>query len=188
MRWLSLDLETTGLDWTTCQILEVGAVVEDTAHPEVPVTELPTFHSYVVNEPVAGQPFALAMHQHILHRIAKQVPGYLYLKPWQVYPELQDFIEKHFPQGRHVCLGGKNVANFDRNFLRQLPGWDDSKFQHRTVDPTVLYWRPGSGEELPSTKMCMDRAGIPGAVAHTAVEDARMVIELVRRAFLAEAA
>ena len=36
--------------------------------------------------------------------------------------------------------------------------------------------------ELPDTKTCMQRASIAGEVTHTAVEDARVVALLIRRA------
>ena len=45
---------------------------------------------------------------------------------------------------------------------------------------------PGDTEP-PNTKTCMERAGLPGDVAHTAVEDARVVIQLVRLAMARKA-
>ena len=46
-----------------------------------------------------------------------------------------------------------------------------------------MYWRPETdGVELPNTKTCMERAGISGEVAHTAIEDARVVALLIRQA------
>ena len=42
MRIVSIDTETTGLDYDTCQILQVGAVIEDTINVR-PLDELPRF-------------------------------------------------------------------------------------------------------------------------------------------------
>jgi hypothetical protein len=54
---------------------------------------------------------------------------------------------------------------------------------HRTIDPANLFWDPLIDRGLPNTKTCMERAGLDGEVAHTAVEDARVVCKLIRRAF-----
>ena len=44
-----------------------------------------------------------------------------------------------------------------------------------------LFYETARDEMLPDTQECMRRAGIDGEVAHTALEDARLVVELVRR-------
>jgi len=65
----------------------------------------------------------------------------------------------------------------------KLTNWDKHvRVHHRILDPAALYWQPEiDGVELPDTKTCMERAGIAGDVAHTAVEDARLVARLIRR-------
>jgi hypothetical protein len=79
-----------------------------------------------------------------------------------------------------VQPAGKNFASFDSQFLKHVPYFSDSiKFNHRTIDPCMLFWRLDD-ESLPSTKECMKRADINGQVAHTALEDALAVIKMVR--------
>jgi hypothetical protein len=80
-----------------------------------------------------------------------------------------------------IQAAGKNFGSFDKQFLERLPGlkgW--VKFKHRSIDPGNLFWRPQTDKELPGSKTCMERAGIPGEVAHTAVADAMAVIQMVR--------
>jgi len=85
------------------------------------------------------------------------------------------------PVKRHITAAGKNFAAMDYQFLKRLPKWE--KFiptQHRVIDPGNLYWDPRiDNGELPSMQTCMKRAGIPGTVAHTAVEDAIIVVKLI---------
>ena len=45
--YVSIDIETTGLDPETCQTLEIGAVFDNWT---LPIRELPTFHCYVVHQ------------------------------------------------------------------------------------------------------------------------------------------
>jgi len=68
--------------------------------------------------------------------------------------------------------------------LRKLTDWDKHvRVHHRILDPAAMYWQPEiDGMELPDTKTCMERAGISGEVAHTAIEDARVVARLIRKA------
>ena len=67
--YVSIDIETTGLNPMECQILEVGAVIDDGRALE----NLPQFHCYVLHQQIVGSAFALSMHPTILRRIAN--PG-----------------------------------------------------------------------------------------------------------------
>jgi len=57
------------------------------------------------------------------------------------------------------------------------------RFRHRVLDPASLYFDPKIDAALPDMKTCMERAGIEGEVAHTAVHDAKVVIDLLRRKY-----
>jgi DNA polymerase III epsilon subunit-like protein len=135
---------------------------------------------------ILGEPYAVSMHPTILRRIATHEEGYTYLQPWEVATRFRDFLKEHGldPEDEKIVAAGKNYASFDARFLRKLTNWDKHvRVHHRVLDPAALYWQPEIDRmELPDTKTCMERAGISGEVAHTAVEDARMVALLIRRA------
>ena len=51
MKYLSIDIETTGLDPVEHKIIEFGCLIEDTTKPHIPVSELPHYgmhHSSIV--------------------------------------------------------------------------------------------------------------------------------------------
>jgi oligoribonuclease (3'-5' exoribonuclease) len=180
--YVSIDIETTGLESGVCQVLEVGAVIDDWKRP---IDDLPTFHCYVDNgELLLGNPYALSMHPTILRRIASREEGYRYLEPDCVAGVFLQWLLDHDidPSKQHLTAAGKNFGSFDRQFLEQLPNWKEHVLtQHRCIDPGNLWWDPRVDEKgLPNTKTCMERAGIPGEVAHTAVEDAIVVVKLIR--------
>jgi DNA polymerase III epsilon subunit-like protein len=183
MTYVSVDIETTGLNPENCQVLEIGAVIDDGV---TPIEDCPTFHCYVDHVLILGEPFAVSMHPMILRRIATHEEGYTYLKPWEVATWFRDFLKEHGldPEDEKIVVAGKNYASFDAHFLRKLTDWDKHvRVHHRILDPAAMYWQPEiDGVELPDTKTCMERAGISGEVAHTAVEDARTVALLIRRA------
>ena len=70
MKYVSCDIETTGLDESRCQILQIGAVVEDTKNI-LPIDELPTFNCVVIHEELTGSPFALRMNAKLIALIAQ---------------------------------------------------------------------------------------------------------------------
>lgn len=176
--YVSIDLETTGLVPETCQILEFGAVFDDWSRP---VEECPTFHRYIAHNFIAGSPFALQMNAAILRTIATRQSG----DPnFCNIHELSDQFSQWMRQEcgwslaeKRITPAGKNFASFDHSFLR-LCGFD-AFFHHRTLDPAPLFWRP-EDEKLPDSKTCMERAGIEGKVAHTAVADAVAVVHMIR--------
>ena len=179
--YVSIDIETTGLNPENCQVLEIGAVIDDGT---TPIEGCPTFHCYVDHCLILGEPFAVSMHPTILRRIATHEEGYTYLQPWEVAPKFQKFLTDSGIDADRVVVAGKNYARFDSRFLSKITKWDEYiKVHHRILDPAALYWQPEiDGVELPDTKTCMERAGIAGDVAHTAVEDAQVVVRLIRHA------
>lgn len=188
MRYVSIDLETTGLDPTTCQIVEFGAVIEDLGNLK-PVESLPTFHAYVLSDDgtYRGEPYALSMHAEIFRRIAKKEPGWNYLLPIELASRFRVFLDNNgIPLTKNgnisVAAGGKNFAAFDLPFIkRHIPmNGVGVFFHHRCVDPGMLFLDP-TMEKIPDSKQCMELAEITGEVSHTAVEDAQMVVRLVRK-------
>ena len=179
--YISLDVETTSIDPEEGQVLEIGAVIDDW---ETPVENLPRFQCYVLPEGcIYGNPFALSMHPKILRRIATAAVGYNYHSENDVALEFRRWVlTENGPIQKKLTMAGKNFGSFDRQFLRRLPRWEELvPMQHRSIDPGNLYWEPCIDEGLPDLKTCMDRANIPGPVPHTAVEDALIVVKLIRK-------
>ena len=179
MKYVSIDLETSGLDPERCQILEFAAVIDDGVRF---VTELPTFHRYVIHDEYRGEPYALAMHSEIFKRIAKRDKDYKYIGISDLALAFKAFLLDNDLKS-HITVAGKNFANFDLRFLRRVPGWNNIiGIRHRMIDPGCLYWSPiVDKERLPNLTTCLLRAGFVKTVSHTAVEDAIDVIYTVRR-------
>jgi len=186
--YVSIDLKTTGLDEEYCQILEFGAVIDDWHSP---IEELSRFHKYIWpramfdGQPyVSGQPYALALNAEILRKLASGDPAVdaescdedklgMYFATW---------LKENNLDPKRITASGKNFSSFDLQFLRELDGFSEHvNFKHRAIDPAIFFWRPDIDPCLPSTKECLERAGLDGRVAHTAIEDCISVIQLVRR-------
>jgi oligoribonuclease len=182
MRYLSLDLETTGLG-DNCQILQLAAVLDDT---EKSLDLSPTFNALVWDSWYSGEPYALALNHFIFETIAHHKPGEEVLHRGfpaiivdvdELAPALWDWL-KIYDLGK-IILAGKNVAGFDLRFLKRLMGWDEIPIHHRVLDPGNLFLRPDD-REPPSTDECLRRAGIITTVQHDALSDAYDVCKLIR--------
>lgn len=180
MKWLSIDIETTGLNPLKDQILQFAAVIEDSLIPR-PVDSLPYFQCYLGHRRIEGDPFAIAMNYKIIKQIANGNPT-LVIHPQEFFHKFMDWLNGFELGSERITMGGKNVASFDRQFLKYLPSWNDKLFGHRTIDPTMCYWLPESDLKLPDMKTCAQRAGIEvdHDQLHDALYDARLVIQLVR--------
>jgi len=181
--YVSIDIETTGLDPATCQTLELGAVIDDW---KTPIDQLQQFRRVLTYETVTGNPYAMALNAGLLKQIANPVPlepsaGWAFCKPEELGEQFAQWIKANGLDPLSLQAAGKNFASFDMQFLYRLPGFTGVvKFRHRVLDPAILYWRPLEDERLPDSKTCYERAGLDGKVAHTAVEDALAVVRLVR--------
>lgn len=184
---ISIDLESTGLNPETCQILEMGAVITDLTKP-YRYENAPKFHCFVKpnNEVITGEYYALNMNKKILKAINEETPPYLYFYKDQVAEKFANFLWDNIIDidlsKYNFC--GKNFASFDLPFLKKLPKWDKIKYHHRMLDPGSLYFQLGD-KELPNTEECCKRAGIELSKdeRHNALYDADIVIQLIRKKF-----
>jgi len=68
MRFLSIDIETTGLDSERYDVLSIGAIIEDTNN-KLPYEELPKFHAAIKRQEITGSPFAINMNRDLIESI-----------------------------------------------------------------------------------------------------------------------
>ncbi|WP_151086653.1 3'-5' exonuclease family protein [Hymenobacter baengnokdamensis] len=190
MRYLSLDLETSGSDPLRHQVLELAAVVEDTRRSATtPLAELPAFRRALRYRELTGTPGALALNARLLQELAdKGNAGAADIcQPEEVLAQLREFLLANgFKTNKQDCvsvtLAGKNVGTFDLLFLRQLPGWGTLvKAEPAVLDPAAFYLNWHKDSRLPSMLICQARAGdAEPHVAHEALADALEVVRLLR--------
>jgi DNA polymerase III epsilon subunit-like protein len=120
MKYISIDIETTGLDPENCQILSIGAVIEDTLN-QLPFEELPTFHGVIKRENVSGSLFALNMNRDLIETIVQysgaqdqdEKNDIVHMTGMQFYHE-DEIVEALY----QFCYRN-GLVNLDPNFLNK---------------------------------------------------------------------
>jgi len=183
MRYVSLDLETTGINPNTCDVLEFGAVLDDLQNIN-PIEDLPLFHCYFVKDVYSGEPNGLSMHSTIFKRIANREDGYRYCNAEKFSFLFKKFLLDNGYEEKHgrvlINVAGKNFGSFDLQFLKLKTDFlKHIALRHKILDPAILYYQKGD-TELMGTLDCKKRAGLEEAVKHDAISDAIDVIKLIR--------
>lgn len=186
MRYISLDLETSGGRPQHHQILELAAVVEDTRKLK-PLPDLPSFRRVVRHPEYVGTAGALALNARLLAELARKEPNPELCTPEELLPQLREFLLAHgFKPDKQDCvavvMAGKNIASFDLGFLRELPGYGTLvRAEPAMLDPAVFYLNWRKDTRLPTMQTCKARAGFKDdTVAHEALADALDVVQLLR--------
>lgn len=194
MKYVSIDLETTGLDPGIHQIVEFAAVQDDLQNPQIPVDELPSIQILIYHPNYIVSPFVTRMHKDIWEMVADINPSELALAIAEYshlgkYPA--DKVGEHYVTTMEhlstifldwlgtsdkITVAGKNFATFDKLFL---PEAIDKRIRQRVADPGILYLEPGD-QVIPNTDECLKRAGISKTTSHRALADARDVCRLLR--------
>lgn len=196
MKYISIDIETTGLDPETCQILSFGAIIEDTSKP-LTFEEVPKFYKQIKYDTIVGEPFALNMNKELIKDISENKHGLILEE--ELSSEFWSFLwdngliplsmkEFSFPTdgGRtakpilfhrapiiNIRAAGKNFNSFDKLFIERLTYWKKLfKIHQRVLDPAALYVDFYKDEWLPNLDTCLERAGVDRKVSHNALEDA----------------
>ena len=195
MKYLSIDIETTGLDYKVNQLIEIGVVLADTNDNSVPVENLPGLRILIPHDQYVINTYCMKLHEKLwpeLNAAAKalkdsgvystKMTSVTYASaPGHIEYVLRDwFREVDFDAGvlgKRLTVAGKNFFGFDHKFL--APVLPEVKFHHRYIDPVMLFAKPDD-HQLPDLKECCKRAGIQLEGYHTAVGDAQTVVKLVR--------
>lgn len=194
MKYVSIDIETSGLDPNRNQVLEIGAVY-DNGDPIL--DNLPTLRLVLLHEQITFTPGAATMHKDLIKEIhdaleqrrkGQDVNGN---PPWDkvvVYVRPEEAVDYFLrwlihwdalTDSKKIIAAGKNLASFDIPFLKRLPMGEMLCFKHRILDPVTLYLR-AEDKEPPNMETCCERAGIELEGFHTAVADAMTVVKLLR--------
>ena len=153
MIYLSIDIETTGLNPERCQVLQVGGYLEDAANPK-PREETPSFCFLLDHPSTVGDPYALSMNAWILNELVgfrklssyqraeyNQSSPHPVLSPDVCWSELEKFLDRNLPDkhGNRIVAAGKNFGSFDLQFISRLPGYGARyTFYARSLDPSIF--------------------------------------------------
>jgi len=74
MIYVSIDIETTGLDPLSNNVLSIGAIIEDTSK-KLPYDECPKFNAIVLNKQLQGSPRAITMNKEIISMMGEYLEG-----------------------------------------------------------------------------------------------------------------
>ncbi len=170
--YLSIDIETTGLDRQKSHVLQLAAVYDNGKDLE----ELHTFNQ-VIKWPVIShaEEFAMNLNKKLLERAFKK-QGIVSID--QCRTEFALWLDKVQPGGK-LTAAGKNVQSFDvpilKNPVNQI---SMRRFLIRALDPGSMY--TDEFNHIPTLDE-INRLTGRDAVSHDALDDAWDVVYAIRR-------
>lgn len=107
MIYVSIDIETSGLDHEKHKTLSIGAIIEDT-EKKLPYEECPKFNAVILQNEITGSPRALTMNKGLIAMIGEYLEGsddvrfnmdtilnYSFYKEDEVVKEFYYFLDKN---------------------------------------------------------------------------------------------
>ncbi len=179
MKYLSIDIETTGLDPEKCDVLEIACIIEDT-ETKLPREKCPQLNLYIHHDRYSFEPDALEMNFKLIERIntVRRTYGDVLPRIDELEGMLSHFLDVYGIE--NITLAGANLEGFDMKFLsKHLPNLL-KRFNRRAIEPAHFFVDWEKDEKLPTLQECKKRAGIKGDVAHNALDDAWDVIQVLR--------
>lgn len=206
MKYVSIDIETTGLNPENSQILSIGAVIEDTNNIR-PIEKLPKFHAAIKRKNISGNIYAINMNKKLIENINSYIcaktkkecdeiidkTGLQFLDEyeivqkfinWLVNNNINESVLKYDGTIKNLNVAGKNFGTFDLKFLEKLPGWKSHiSINSRILDPSILFVDWYNDIELPNLYDCKKRCNLQPEVKHDALQDAIDVVKLLRKKY-----
>ena len=185
MKFVSIDIETTGLNPDIDQILEFGCVAVENWQI------IDSFRRTIWHERIEGNAFELAMNKDLLYEIANCKQNELnkgeIITINQLTYDFFDWVKeiKFIPaliEKNKLNCAGKNFGAFDLQFLKKVEMWNNYfSISSKILDPAILYFDSNVDEVLPSLEECKKRSGLffDNTVKHRADADAKDVADLL---------
>lgn len=205
MKYISTDIETTGLNCESDQMLSFAAIFVNHEGPGIVVDNCPYFQCFLKHERIWGSPVAIAMNAELIRFIngedyqnpawddsgrllSDTRPKYEHRKMFGVLDDgtfwmwFGRWLGEFYGVNDRIVVAGKN-PNFDKSFMMKLPGATERRFHHRVLDPGMYYTNLWEDAAPASTEDCIRRAKLPTGVLHNELEDAKRVIQLLDHGF-----
>ena len=174
--YLSIDIETTGLDRQKVHVLQLAAVYDNGKALE----ELPTFDR-VIKWPVIthAEEYAMNLNKDLLERGFKKQN---IVSINQCRDEFKKWLDKIAPGSSRFAPAGKNVQGFDIPILEnQVNKFFFDRFLRRTLDPGSMY--TDDFDHIPTLGEINDVTG-RSPVTHNALDDCWDVVYAIRHKWL----
>lgn len=190
MKYVSIDIETTGIDPVHNDIIEFAAIIDDIANKKS-ICDLPKFHRYIKKDGYyMGEAKVLAMHKNIFEKISQDTEDCIYIN--DLMYAFGNFLQNNGIEPNKygqiiINVAGKNFGSFDYQFLKQKiskENWNNISFRKRFLDPAILYYEEGDFA-LPDLPSCVERFQKETNYkykwnSHNALDDALEVVKLIR--------
>lgn len=164
-RYISVDIETTGLDPDRHQILEFAAVAWISHSP---IEEQPYFQRIIdPGGDIVGEPRALVMNERVLWELRHNKGVHID----KCFFDFDQWLRKNLGVKQKIHLVGQNVGSFDLQFLRKVNTWPSDLIHHRCFDVSTIF-ATGAGMESAYNH---ERPLIEGNL-HEALYDARIAL------------
>lgn len=171
--YVSIDIETTGLDPQACQVIEIAMVLDDRSKR---VVDCPFWHQEISHEYYVGEAKALLMNKRLLERLFAKECG---VRWSTAVLGLKSWMRSKCPRETLYPLG-KNIGSFDWQFLKRLTGFPADEFSYRMLDIGSLYaTADGMRGQSELSEQLAREYEIPGK-PHEALYDARVSLALAR--------
>ena len=170
--YVSIDIETTGLDRQKSHVLQLAAVYDNGKD----VGDLPTFDR-VIKWPVIshGEEYAMNLNRDLLRQAYCQNDRVASIE--NVRLDFAQWLHKVQPSGRFTAAG-KNIQGFDMPILvNPVNRFDMRRFLHRALDPGSMY--TDEFDHIPTLTELNTVTGRK-AVTHDALNDAWDVVYAIR--------
>jgi len=173
MKYISIDIETTGLDPEKHQILEFAAVYDDLEQPKR-LEHLPKFHRLICWDDYIISDYCLKLHEELLKELRdKNNPDIITIE--QLAGQFRSWLTLMYAKfnfsNHNYNVAGKNFAGFDGLFLKKIPNFP--KWHHRVIDVGSMYMQVDMNRLSSLEK-------ITGVTGHRALDDAMAVVAAIR--------
>ena len=128
MIYISVDVETTGLEKDRYQILSIGAILEDTTK-KLSFEEIPKFHAAILHNEITGSPFAINMNSKIIEAVAQYQNAENQDEKNDIVQMtgMQFYQEDQVVEGFYRWLFDNGLVDFDPLLAGQMVGIENGK-------------------------------------------------------------
>lgn len=183
MKYLAIDIETTGLDPDVDQLLMASFILADTEDVKTPVENLPSitiaFHYDRIS--FSYKAYSIVTELAFMEEYKKRIQNGTTVSFDGASQSLRQFLSDNGVDiyTKHT-LAGKNLMAFDIPFIDKI-GMRWFKYHYRCLEPANFYTM-ANDTVMPNLEECCRRAGIvyDKAKAHESLYDAQLIVELIR--------